>query len=203
MPDLADLLRVGRCAVVTQECQRGVIGDLAVLRELAEAAQARAVPNIARLVAGARAAGIPVVHCLALRRPDGAGANANARLFAATAKLGIDLLPGGGGDLLPELGPEPSDLVLSRLHGIGPMGGTDLDAVLRNLGVDTIVGAGVSVNVAICNFVMDAVNGGYRFVLPRDAVAGVPADYADALIDNTLSLLATVTTTDEVLAALP
>jgi nicotinamidase-related amidase len=199
VPDLAELLEPGGCAVVTQECQRGVIGDLAVLRELADAAAARAVPNIARLVTAARAAGVPVVHCLAIRRLDGAGANTNARLFGATTKLGIDLLPGSGGDLVPELGPEPSDIVLSRLHGIGPMGGTDLDAVLRNLGVRTIVGAGVSVNVAITNFVMDAVNAGYRFVLPRDAVAGVPATYADAVIDNTLSLLATITTTDEVL----
>ena len=48
---------------------------------------------------------------------------------------------------------------------------------------------------------MDAVNHGYQFVLPRDAVAGVPADYADAVIDNTLSLLATVTSTDAVVAA--
>lgn len=198
--DLADLLRPESTAVVTQECQVGVIGAKAVLRELADAAQATAVPNIVRLLDAARAAGVPVVHCLAVRRPDGKGANTNARLFAATAKLGIDLSPGGGGDLLPELGPEPSDLVLSRLHGIGPMGGTDLDAVLRNLGVTTIVGVGVSVNVAITNFVMDAVNLGYRFVLPRDAVAGVPAGYADAVVDNTLSLLATVTTTDEVVS---
>ena len=65
----------------------------------------------------------------------------------------------------------------------------------------TIVGVGVSVNVGMTNFVMDAVNAGYRFVLPRDAVAGVPADYADAVIDNTLSLLATVCTTDDVVAA--
>jgi nicotinamidase-related amidase len=50
------------------------------------------------------------------------------------------------------------------------------------------------------NFVMDAVNLGYQFVLPRDAVAGLPQSYADAVIDNTLALLATVTTTDEVLA---
>jgi nicotinamidase-related amidase len=198
--DLDDLLRPGACALVTQECQVGVIGDKAVLRELADAAAATAVPNIVRLLDGARAAGVDVVHCLALRRADGRGANANARLFGATTKLGIDLAAGSGGDLLPELGPEPSDLVLSRLHGIGPMAGTDLDAVLRNLGVTTIVGVGVSVNIAIVNFVMDAVNLGYRFVLPRDAVAGVPADYADAVIDNTLSLLATVTTTDVVLS---
>ena len=103
-----------------------------------------------------------------------------------------------GGDRL--LGLEPDDLVLSRLHGLGPMAGTELDAVLRNLGVRAIVGVGVSVNVGMTNFVMDAVNLGYRFVLPRDAVAGVPKEYADAVIDNTLSLLATVTTTDDVLA---
>jgi nicotinamidase-related amidase len=141
---------------------------------------------------------VPVIHCLALRRRDGRGGTRNARLFAATDKLGIDLLPGSGGDLVPELGPAPEDIVLTRLHGIGPMGGTDLDAVLRNLGVTTIVGTGVSVNVAITNFAMDAVNAGYRFVLPRDAVAGVPADYADAVIDNTLSLLATVTIAETV-----
>jgi len=57
------------------------------------------------------------------------------------------------------------------------------------------------VNVAITNFAMDAVNAGYQFVLPRDAVAGVPPDYADAVIDNTLAWLATITTTAELAAA--
>jgi hypothetical protein len=37
-------------------------------------------------------------------------------------------------------------------------------------------------------------------VLPRDAVCGVPADYAAAVVDNTLALLATVTTVDELTA---
>jgi hypothetical protein len=38
-------------------------------------------------------------------------------------------------------------------------------------------------------------------VMPRDAIAGVPADYAAAVVDNTLSLVATITTTDDLLAA--
>ena len=80
------------------------------------------------------------------------------------------------------------------------MGGTDLDAVLRNLGVTTIVAVGVSVNVAITNLVMDAVNAAYQVVVPRDAVAGIPADYATSVIDNTLSLLATITSTDALIA---
>jgi nicotinamidase-related amidase len=57
------------------------------------------------------------------------------------------------------------------------------------------------VNVAVTNLVMDAVNHGYDVVLPRDAVCGIPTDYADAVIDNTLALLATITTADALLAA--
>jgi nicotinamidase-related amidase len=79
------------------------------------------------------------------------------------------------------------------------MGGTDLDAVLRNLGVSTIVVVGVSLNIAIPNVVMDAVNAAYRVIVPRDAVAGIPTEYGNAVIDNMLSLLATITTTDELL----
>lgn len=199
--DLRTLLDPAHTALVTQECQVGVIGAAAVLRELADAAQANAVPNMARLTKAARAASVPVVHCLAVRRADDRGSNTNARLFAGTRKLGIRIEPGSReAAVIPEIGVEPSDLVLQRYHGLGPMGGTDLDPVLRNLGVTTIVGIGVSVNVAITNFVMDAVNAGYQFVLARDAVAGVPPAYADAVIDNTLSVLATVVTTDDVLA---
>ena len=198
---LAALAAPGHTAVVTQECQGAVVGPDAGLRLLADEARREAIPNIARLLPAARTAGVHVVHCLVQRRPDGLGSNHNAKIF----RLGTDdvaIAPGTpGAELLPELGPEPTDLVLRRWHGIGPMGGTDLDAVLRNLGVSTIVAVGVSVNVAITNLVIDAVNAGYNVVLPRDAVAGIPADYADAVIDNTLSLLATLTTTDDLIEA--
>ncbi|OAN36853.1 cysteine hydrolase [Mycolicibacterium iranicum] len=198
-PRLAELLDPATTALVTQECQGGVIGPQAGLPMLADEARREAIPNIATLLAAARAAGVTVVHCLIQRRADGRGSNTNARLFAAGKSFTADLTPGGpGASLLPEFTPQASDLVLTRIHGLGPMTGTDLDSVLRNLDIKTIVGVGVSVNVAITNFVMDAVNRGYQFVLPRDAVAGVPREYADAVIDNTLSLLATVTTTSAV-----
>lgn len=199
-PTLSDLLDPTTTALITQECQGGVIGPQAGLPMLADEARREAIPNIARLLSAARVARATVVHCLIHRRPDGRGSNTNARLFAAGKSFSADLTPGSaGGSVLPEFGPEPDDLVLTRLHGVGPMTGTDLDSVLRNLGVTTIVGVGVSVNVAITNFVMDAVNRGYQFVLPRDAVSGFPREYAESVIDNTLSLLATVTTTEAVI----
>jgi nicotinamidase-related amidase len=195
---LADLAAPAHTAIVTQECQGAVVGPNAGLVALAEEARREAVPNIERLLPAARDAGVKVVHCLVQRRPDGLGANHNAKIFTIGSDVAIT--PGTeGAELLPELGPAPSDLVLRRWHGIGPMGGTDLDAVLRNLGVTTIVAVGVSVNLAITNLVMDAVNTAYRVVVPRDAVAGIPTDYANTIIDNMLSLLATITTTDDLI----
>jgi nicotinamidase-related amidase len=196
--DLAELADPEHTAIVTQECQGAVMGPNAGLAALAAEARREALPNIERLLPTARRAGVKVVHCLVQRRPDGLGANNNAKIFAMGG--GVSITPGTpGAELLPELGPAPTDLVLRRWHGIGPMGGTDLDAVLRNLGVSTVVAVGVSVNLAITNLCMDAVNKAYRVVVPRDAVAGIPTDYANTVIDNMLSLLATITTTEELL----
>ena len=195
-------LDLSTAAVVTSECQNGVIGESSVLPELAAAAAATVIPNGARLCAAARAAGAPVIHCVAGRRPDDRGSNRNARLFGAMLKSPVRLdLGTPAADVVADFAVAPSDLVLSRIHGLNPMSGTDLDPILRNLGVSTIVVVGVSVNIAVTNLVMDAVNRGYQVVLPRDAVCGVPASYADAVIDNTLALLATVTTTSEAEAA--
>ncbi|CAN5494927.1 cysteine hydrolase [soil metagenome] len=200
-PPLAELVLPAHTAVVTSEVQNGVVGADSALPALAEAARPM-VGRLAVLCAAARTAGAHVIHATAARRADGAGSNTNCRLFLGVRKSPVALLPGSfEAEVVPELGPEPTDLVLGRLHGLNPMGGTDLDPILRNLGVTTIVVTGVSVNVAVTNLVMDAVNLGYQVVLPRDGVCGIPAEYADAVIDNTLALLATVTSVDALVAA--
>jgi nicotinamidase-related amidase len=201
--DLAALCDPAHTALVTQECQEGVVGKSSSLPGLAEGvARVGMIENVARLARAARAAGVRVVHCTAERRADGLGANRNARLFQYMAKAKTPLLSGSDAvRLVPELGPEPGDLVLARIHGVSPFQGTELDFVLRNEGVTTIVGVGVSVNVAIPNFAFDAVNSSYQMVIPRDAVAGFPAEYVEMVFEHTLGAIATLTTTDALLAA--
>ena len=198
--DLSKLLDPAKTALVTQEIQRGVVGDLSALPELASEA-APILPNIARLCAAARAAGVLVVHCTAERRPDGLGANTNARIFSYMAKT-EPLSPGSArAEIVPEVPVEPTDLVMPRLHGLSPFQGTELDFVLRNHGVETIVGVGVSVNVAIVNLALDAVNAAYQVVLPTDAVAGTPRAYVEMVLQHTLRNVSTLVTTEDVLAA--
>ena len=198
---LAEQLDPATAVLLTVECQEGVIGRNSALPELAAAVRSSgALRNIARLVSAAHESGVQVMHAVAERRPDGRGANANARLFRAAARLPVQQHSGSIAVRIAEpIEVADEDLVVRRLHGLSPVAGTDVDPLLRNLGCRTLIVTGVSANVAIPNAVFDAVNLGYTVVVPGDAVAGVPAEYTPEVIRHTLALVSTITTTDEVL----
>ncbi|MEU0588027.1 cysteine hydrolase [Streptomyces sp. NPDC006132] len=202
--ELSALLDPDTTVLLTVECQEGVVGKDGALPELAEAARSSGMlAHVARLVAAAHACGVQVVHAVAERRPDGRGSSRNARLFRAAARLPVQQLTGTPAvRVAAPIEVAEEDLVVRRLHGLSPLQGTDVDPLLRNLGCRTLIVTGVSANVAIPNAVFDAVNRGYTVVVPADAIAGVPSDYTPAMIRHTLALVATVATTDEVLACL-
>ena len=164
--DEKELLDPRHTAVLTMELQRGIVGDLASMPHLRDAVVADSViPNTARLLAGARAVGARVVHCSAVFRSDWAGSPVNTP-FAGASRRG----PATGQSrrargtsaeprptahpprlvigspevaLVPELGPEASDLESSRMHGMAPFIGTNLDPMLRAEGIRTVVATGV------------------------------------------------------------
>ena len=143
-----------------------------------------------------------MVHCTAEFRADRAGSTVNCSLIAAMVRNPDHLLVGTPpAELVAGLGPEPGDLVSNRLHGVSPFTGTSLDTWLRSLGVETVVATGVSVNLGVLGLAIEAVNLGYRVVVPRDAVAGIPSEYAAAVLDNTFPLISTLTTVDDLLEA--
>ncbi|MFF9344061.1 cysteine hydrolase [Streptomyces sp. NPDC014773] len=201
--ELDERLRPDGAVLLTVECQQGVVGADSALPELAAVARkSGALANVARLVDAAHQAGVQVVHAVAERRPDGRGSSGNARLFRVAARLPVQQHSGSTAVRVAEpIQVADEDLVVRRLHGLSPLAGTDVDALLRNLGCRTLVVTGVSANVAVPNAVFDAVNLGYTVVVPQDAIAGVPADYTPAMIRNTLALVATIATTDDLLTA--
>jgi nicotinamidase-related amidase len=201
--DLKALVEPSRSALLMMECQEGIIGGSGKLGALAESvARHRTVDHIASVLAAARRAGVPVVHCTMSRRPDGKGAATNCLLLAATSKRGIGLLPGSPPHaIVAPLTPLEGEWILTRYHGVTPFHGTELDPILRNQGITTVIATGVSVNLGILGLTIEAVNAGYQVVIPKDAVAGTPDDYVDQVFEHTLRLLATVTTTERVCEA--
>ncbi|MEY4339359.1 MAG: hypothetical protein RLZ14_1209 [Actinomycetota bacterium] len=205
---LRALVTPATTAVLTMELQQGIVGEGVLLPALRdECERAGTIANAARACAAARAVEARVVHCTFEPRPDAAGFTANSKIGALAlrqrASEGAFATEVGspGAALVPGLGAQPTDITMARVHGLSPFIGTSLDPVLRSMGITTVVATGVSVNVGVVGLVLNAVDLGYQVVLVRDAVAGVPTDYANAVIDQSLSMLATVVTADELLSA--
>ena len=198
--DFGELVSPAHTAVITCEMQRGVIGDLAPTPELAaEVADLGVLDRAAELCVAARAAGVRVVHATVELRADRAGLSINNPMMAFVVKNPDQVLQGSpSAELCPELGPEPEDIEIRRIHGLTPFTGTELDPVLRNLGIRTIVPVGVSVNEALLGLCISAADLGYRIALPTDGIAGVPRAYAEEVVRHTLGFLSNLTTTEKV-----
>ena len=208
--DISELVDPRRTALLVNEMQTNVVGP-DVGGPLAASGRA-VVPAIALLVDAARRSGVPVLQCLKVFRRDGLGRNRNIVLYhrrdaargSSSADAGPvtpDSRPAPGTAVLPELGPDERDLVVTRLHGMSSVSDTGVDPLLRTLGVSTVVVTGVSVNIGVMNVTMDLANRGFDVVIPRDAVAGTPDSYTALAIDNSLRFLATITTTADLLDA--
>ncbi|MDE3207098.1 MAG: cysteine hydrolase [Acidobacteriota bacterium] len=204
MPLDPRLVAPGRTAIVVNEMQRGVVGDLSTVPALASVAEP-AVAAASDLVRAGRAAGIEVVHCVAASRVDAKGSMANTVFGARARKAAAERPPRpedvvAFAEVVPRIGVEPTDIVVSRLHGMSPFTDTGLDMILRNLGVTTVVAAGVSLNIGVFGLVVEAVNRAYNVVLAVDACAGVPPEYGRMVIENSLAHLARRTTVAELAA---
>ncbi len=135
------------------------------------------VPRIGRLMDAARRAGVPVVQCrIASSAADGRDISLQHR------DLRIFAPPGSReAEILDDLRPLPGEIVLSKTCG-GVFNGTNIDTVLRNLGIDTLIVTGVVTNGCVENAIRDASDRSYRTILVEDAAAALtPEQHQTAL----------------------
>jgi nicotinamidase-related amidase len=104
-------------------------------------------------------------------------------------------------EFLAELAPLPGEPVVTKLSA-SAFTSSNIDALLRNLGVETIVFTGVSTSQCVDLTARDAADRGYRSVVVEDAVAEDRPDYHEWTLEQFRRLFGRVATTDEVLAEL-
>jgi nicotinamidase-related amidase len=184
-------------AVVCVECQNGVLGVESVLPALA-ADSADLVASVRRLLDAAREFGAKVVHAT-YEGSLGGRPMGTARLWRALGPATANWAPG-----TPETAVVPEllghgDIVLPRHHGLFPSLDSELLPVLKGFGVTTIVLVGVSLNLAITHTAGHATQAGFDLVVPRDAVGGTPAEYAEQVLNNTIAVLGRLTTVDQLI----
>jgi nicotinamidase-related amidase len=185
-----------RTALLMVECQRGVVGDLSVLPDLAGLARP-ILSRIGQLAEAAREAGVTVAHLTF--RPMAGGRSNNrrsplTRSTTASAEWGPE---NPGTDIVPEIGLAEGDLVFERHQGISPVHRTEVLTVLRNLGIDEVVLAGVSTNLAVPAVAVSAADEDFAVTVARDACVGVPLSHHESMLRYSLAFVARLATVDE------
>jgi nicotinamidase-related amidase len=125
------------------------------------------VDHLNELSAMCREHGIPVIFTAHHHRADGSDLGAVKHLHPLTA-TGAALKEGTGGvELYPKLDVQESDYVVVKRRYSG-FYQTDLELLLRNLGVDTLIIAGVATNVCCESTARDAYFRDFKVVFLTD-----------------------------------
>ena len=104
--------------------------------------------------------------------------------------------------LVPELGPEPSDLLVTK-QTWGAFHGTALDMLLRRHGVTQVVLIGVATSIGVETTARSAYEHGYNVTLATDAMTDMSAEAHRHSIEVIFPRLGETGTTAEVLGQLP
>ncbi|QCK84582.1 cysteine hydrolase [Phreatobacter aquaticus] len=173
----------------------------------------RAVGPIAALLKAARANGVLVIHTREGHRPDLADAppykverGDPAMRIGAPGPMGRILVRGEPGhDIVPALVPAAGEPVIDK-PGKGAFYETDLELILRNRRVETLVVCGVTTEVCVHTTVREANDRGFRCLVPGDGCAS----YFDEFHEVGLKMIAAqggifgfVTTTASLIETLP
>ncbi len=136
---------------------------------LAVAGAPAIIPKVKEVLAAFRASGLPVFHVVRHYRPDGSDVELTRR--AVFLERGGACIPGTrGAEIVADLAPLPGEFVVVKKRW-SAFFQTELDLLLRRLGVTGLAVAGVQTPNCVRATVYDAVSLDYEVVVLADATA--------------------------------
>jgi len=186
-----DALETRRTAVLAMDCQSGIVSIYAKPPE-------EFIERAASTLKLARIVGMSVIHVQAGFRtglPEVSGRN---KLFAAlkSSSQHQKLFEGVSGRIHPALGPEPTDIVVTK-HRVSAFSGTDLDMILRANEISNLVLFGIATSGVVLATLLEASDQDFRLVVVADCCADLDPDLHMCLIERLFPRHADVLTASE------
>jgi nicotinamidase-related amidase len=135
------------------------------------------IPTLRSLIDFSRGAGIPVIFTEHAHRASGYDLGRYGDLYEPIATRAALVDGDPGVDTIDRLAPQGDEIVI-RKHRYSAFFGTDLEIVLKGMGVDTVVITGVTTECCVHATARDAMFRDYKVVVLSDATATY--DYPDA-----------------------
>ncbi len=182
-----------RTALVVIDLQRGIVGSPSAPRPGAEVVQ-----RVFEIAAGLRKAGGTIVFVHVTPSADGRD---GLHPIADAARPARGSMPPDWAELVPELGIQPGDMVITKRQW-GAFYGTELDLQLRRRGVDTIILCGIATSIGVESTARDAYERGYNQIFVEDAMADRDPDSHRHSTKTVFPRIGRVRSTAEVVAAI-
>jgi len=165
-----------------------------------------------RLLAAWREAGLTVLHTREGHRPDLSDLPPAKKVrghgrttIGDSGPMGRILIRGEAGhDIIPELYPLPGEAVIDK-PGKGAFYATDLQAILQNRGIRSLIVTGVTTEVCVNTTVREANDRGYECLVPSDCVGSYFPEFQEMglkMIKAQSGIFGWVSDSDKILAAL-
>lgn len=158
------------------------------------------VDAAARLLGGAREREWPIVHIRIAFRPGYTDLGRNMPIMRKTEEIGAVRDGHWGAEFLADLAPRPTarEFVLKHTR-ISGFYGTELESILRSLGAERLIVAGVATHSTVESTVRDAADRGFCVTVASDACAAADRAAHRASLAS-MSLIASIGTVAEALA---
>jgi nicotinamidase-related amidase len=148
------------------------------------------VPNIAALLKKARKQGITVIYLRDAHMVN----DKELDIWGQHAMKDTQ-----GSEIISELKPEKNDIIIEKKWYSGFVD-TELPAILKKMGADTLIFVGVSTDICVQNNVGHAYFSGYRTIVPQDCTASIDEVAHEQALKYMKSIYgAEITTSEKVL----
>jgi nicotinamidase-related amidase len=162
----------------------------------------RVLEHAAKAIEAARAAGVPVIYARVVLPAGYAGVDPGTPLNRAAIDTGALLAETPGSEIVDAVAPLPGELVVDHAGGTSAFRSPALAPALAERGIDTLLVAGVSMNVIVEGTVHDAINRDLRVFVVRDCCASAD-DATQAAALATLGMISHgLVTSDELVTTL-
>ena len=191
MSEPTPALDPARTALLVMDFQNGIVGNLGVPEPDA------LVARVQGAIAATRAAGGTVGYVrVGLTEKDWAAVPPSNKIFFAAAQRRAMPADDPATAVDDRLAPQPGDIEVRKVR-VGAMSTTDLDAQLRERGIDTLVLAGISTSGVVLSTITDAADKDYRLFVLSDGCADSDPETHDVLLHKVYPRRATVLTVAE------
>lgn len=156
------------------------------------------VEHISSLINAAHKNNIPVFHNQFVVKKHAAGVGINAPIFKSITKIGSVVEDSWGAATVDGIDISPEDFVLKRTR-MSAFNGTQLDILLKNLGITNVIITGVWTNMAVEHTARDAADYGYNVTIVTDGTATINDEWQNVAMNYAMNNIATKMSTKEIL----